>query len=71
MNLRRPPIGIQADMMRNGLKAPAGAEYLGARVDGGSRVLLWQLEDRNVIEQRCPIVNLTVLKRRGRLRIVK
>lgn len=47
------------------------AEWLGSRLDGGSRVLVWRLEDGTVTEQRVPIRNVTVEARRRAFRIVR
>jgi hypothetical protein len=58
-------------MRRAGIVAQAGAEYVGARLEGGSRILLWRLADGTVTEQRCPVFNLKVAARRRGIRIMR
>lgn len=75
MKPRLPPILILADMRRAGLTAPDGpdgaAEYLGHRIEGGARILIWRVGEWAYVEQRVPIFNVNVAARRRALRIVR
>lgn len=71
MKPRLPPKLLLADMRRAGIEVPAGGEYLGARIEGSVRVLLWRLGDGGVTEQRVYIYNAGVEQRRKGLRLVR
>jgi hypothetical protein len=66
---------VLADMRRAGLVAPDGpngvAEYLGSRIDGGARILIWRVGEWAYVEQRVPIFNVGVTARRRAFHVVK
>jgi hypothetical protein len=52
---RRPPIHVAADMTFHQLLAPKDGEWLGTRIDGASRVIVWRLPNGMAFEQRMPV----------------
>lgn len=66
----RQPIAVISDMRHVGVKAPEGAEYLGARIEHGGRILIWRVGE-TVVEQPCQHRNVNVTARRRAMHIVK
>jgi hypothetical protein len=71
----RVPSGILADIAlyraRTGRElepVPPGSEWLGSRLDGADRVLVWRAPDGAVVEQRLPLLNLKDRERARRAR---
>jgi hypothetical protein len=69
---RSPPIRVLADMARAGVTPPLDADFLGTRLSGGDRIVVYRRgEGGEVIELRCPLWNVNVAARRRSLKLVK
>lgn len=72
MNRRAPPIRVLADMARAGIVPPLDADFLGTRITGGDRIVVYQRADGgDVIEVRCSLYNVNVAARRRSFRVLR
>jgi hypothetical protein len=61
---------VLADMARAGISPPADGDFLGTRLEGGARIVVYRV-GADVVELRVPVFNLGVAARRRAFHVVK